>query len=86
MDVDETQKKLATWAQDPSFRFDDIYNFMCYPEWLNRAYRSVKSNSGSATAGIDGQTLKDFEEDLGENLRNLSEELKTESFDPKPVR
>ncbi len=86
MDVDETQKKLATWAQDPSFRFDDIYNFMCYPEWLNRAYRSVKSNSGSATAGIDGRTLEDFEEDLGENLRNLSGELKAESFDPEPVR
>jgi len=86
MDVDETQTKLATWAQDPSFRFDDIYNFMCYPEWLYRAYWSVKSNSGSGTAGVDGQTLEDFEEDLGENLKDLSEELKAESYEPKPVR
>lgn len=86
MDVDETQTKLATWAQDPSFRFNDIYNLMCYPGWLDRAYRSVKSNSGSGTAGVDGQTLQDFEEDLDENLNTLSKELKAESYDPKPVR
>lgn len=86
MDVDETQTKLATWAQDPSFRFDDIYNFMCYPEWLHRAYRSVKSNSGTGTAGVDGQTLADFEDGLNENLKELSEELKAESFNPSPVR
>jgi RNA-directed DNA polymerase len=34
----------------------------------------------------DRQTMEDFEEDLGENLSNLAKELKSQSFDPKPVR
>jgi hypothetical protein len=25
MDVDKMQTKLAVWAKDPDFRFDDIY-------------------------------------------------------------
>jgi group II intron reverse transcriptase/maturase len=86
MDVEKTQTKLATWSQDQDFRFDDIYNFMCYEDWLRRAYKSVKSNSGSRTAGIDSQTMEDFEEDLEGNLKDLRRSLKSQSFDPKPVR
>jgi len=86
MDVEETQTKLATWAQDPGFRFDDVYNFITYPGWLRRAYCSVKSNSGSQTAGVDGQTVKDFGKDLEENLKDLSRSLKSESYEPGPVR
>jgi RNA-directed DNA polymerase len=86
MDVEKTQTKLASWSQDQDFRFDDIYNFMCYEDWLRRAYRSVKSNSGSRTAGVDRETMKDFEEDLEENLKDLRRSLKSQAFDPKPVR
>lgn len=86
MDVDEMQTKLAVWAEDPDFRFDDIYNLLYDGDWLWTAYRSVKSNKGARTPGIDGQTMQDFEEDLGENLESLAKELKSESFDPKPVR
>jgi group II intron reverse transcriptase/maturase len=46
----------------------------------------VKSNKGSSTAGVNGQTIEDFSEDLGENLGDLAEDLKSRSFDPKPVR
>ena len=86
MDVDETQKKLAVWSQDPDFRFDDIYGFLYKREWLYHAYRSVKSNSGSGTAGVDGQTMRDFKEDLDEHLTDLQKSLKSESYDPRPVR
>jgi group II intron reverse transcriptase/maturase len=86
MDVDEMQTKLATWAIDPSFRFDDVYNLLYDEEWLFRAYKAVESNSGARTSGVDGQTMQDFEEDLNENLKELGQELKSESFDPKPVR
>jgi RNA-directed DNA polymerase len=86
MDVEKTQTKLASWSQDQDFRFDDIYNFMCYEDWLRRAYRSVKSNSGSRTAGVDRETMKDFKEDLEENLKDLRRSLKSQAFDPKPVR
>lgn len=86
MDVEETQTKLATWAQDPEFRFNDVYNFITYPGWLRQAYHSVKSNSGSETEGVNGQTATDFGEDLEENLKELSQSLKSESYDPDPVR
>jgi len=86
MDVDEMQTKLATWAQDPGFRFDDIYNLLYDEDFLRRAYSSVESNRGSRTAGVDGQTIEDFEEDLEENLEGLQKSLKSQSFDPDPVR
>ena len=86
MDVDERQTKLAVWSQDSDFRFDDVFNLACHEDWLRRAYFSVKSNSGASTPGVDGQTMEDFSEDLEKNLKNLREELKSQSFDPKPVR
>jgi len=86
MYVDETQTKLAKWSQDPEFRFDNIYRFLYTREFLSRAYRNVKSNSGSRTAGIDGQTMEDFEEDLGSHLSDLRKSLKSQSYDPRPVR
>jgi len=80
------QTKLATWSQDPSWHTNDLYNLLYDREWLHRAYLAVKSNSGARTAGIDGQTMQDFEEDLGKNLESLAKELKSQSYDPKPVR
>jgi group II intron reverse transcriptase/maturase len=86
MDVDEMQTKLASWSQDPDFRFDDIYNLVYDQDWLRRAYSKVEDNSGSRTAGVDGQTMEDFEEDLEGNLQELRKSLKSQSFNPKPVR
>lgn len=86
MDVDRMQTKLATWSQDPGFEFDDIYNLLYDEDFLFRAYRSVKQNSGSGTAGVDRETIEDFEENLQENLRDLGRSLQSQSFDPRPVR
>jgi len=87
MDVDEMQKKLATWADnDPSHRFFDIYHLLYEREWLARAYGAVKSNSGSSTAGVDGIDASTFEKNLWENLEDLAQELRNGSYDPKPVR
>jgi group II intron reverse transcriptase/maturase len=87
MDVDKMQKKLAVWAdRNPDHRFFDIYHLLYDENWLDRAYRSVKSNAGSRTAGVDGLNMSDFEEELERNLRGLRQSLKDETFDPKPVR
>jgi retron-type reverse transcriptase len=86
MDVDKMQKKLAIWAQDPDFRFDDIYNLLYEENWLRRAYRSVKSNHGSRTAGVDHQTISDFAEDLAENIDALAQNLRGKDLQPQPVR
>ena len=73
-------------AIDPDFRFNDIYNFITYPEWLLQAFYSVKANHGSSTAGVDGETVTDFADDLKENIEKLSQQLDSESYEPDPTR
>jgi RNA-directed DNA polymerase len=80
------QKKLAVWAEDPDFRFDDIYNLLYDRDWLRRAYQSVAANSGAQTAGVDSRTISDFEEDLEENLTGLQRSLKAGEYAPSPSR
>lgn len=48
------------------------------------AYRQVKANKGAA--GIDGQSLKDFEGDLKGNLYKIWNRLSSGSYMPPPVR
>lgn len=86
MDVERKQRDIATWALDPDFRFDDIYNLITYEDWLKEAFRSVKANSGSETAGVDGETVADFANNLDENIQQLSQQLDSETYDPDPTR
>jgi RNA-directed DNA polymerase len=51
---------------------------------LQRAWESVKANKGSA--GTDNQTVEQFERKLEENLAKLSEELRSGSYLPRPIR
>ncbi|PSQ67897.1 MAG: group II intron reverse transcriptase/maturase, partial [Bacteroidetes bacterium QH_1_61_8] len=86
MDVEEKQRDIAKWSLDEDFRFDDIYNFITYEEWLKQAYLTVKSNAGWKTAGVDGETVPDFAEDLDSNIQALSQQLDSETYDPDPTR
>ena len=47
------------------------------------AYKRVKANKGSA--GVDSQSLKDFEVDLKDNLYKLWNRLSSGSYQPPPV-
>lgn len=47
------------------------------------AYKRVKANQGAA--GVDGQTIKEFEEDLEGNLYKLWNRLASGSYFPPPV-
>jgi RNA-directed DNA polymerase len=51
---------------------------------LQQAYRSVRSNNGAP--GIDGETVKEFGEHLDERLHQIHLELKTNTYQPSPVR
>jgi group II intron reverse transcriptase/maturase len=51
---------------------------------LEMAWERVKANRGSG--GVDGQTLKDFAEQLDQNLGRLQSELKEGLYQPQPVR
>jgi retron-type reverse transcriptase len=48
------------------------------------AYKAVKSNAGSA--GVDGQTIEQFEADLQNNLYKLWNRMRSGSYFPPPVR
>src|SRR5712692_6828520 len=51
---------------------------------LEMAWEKVKANRGSG--GVDGQTLKAFEEQLDPQLDRLQSELTEETYKPRPVR
>ncbi|GAC1645518.1 MAG: hypothetical protein NVS4B6_19010 [Mycobacterium sp.] len=84
------QKKLHQWAKnDPSQRFDDLFNLVCHPATLGVAWDRVKSNKGSRTAGVDGATKYQIEHRSGGAdafLRNTREALRARTFRPSPVR
>jgi group II intron reverse transcriptase/maturase len=48
------------------------------------AYKAVKSNAGSA--GVDGQTIEQFDSDLRNNLYKLWNRMSSGSYFPPPVR
>ena len=78
-------RRLADWINPAGAKkvhslVDKVYK----AKNLHLAWESVKANRGAG--GIDGVTLKSFEEKLDENLKRLHEELRTDTYQPPPVR
>src|SRR6201990_2782390 len=48
------------------------------------AYKAVKVNAGAA--GVDGQSLEQFAQDLGRNLYKLWNRMSSGSYFPPPVK
>ena len=87
MHVGDMPRKLSVWAeQDKSHRFYDLYHRLYDRDWLRLAHEHVAHNAGSMTAGCDGVTMALFDEHLEGNLHQLAQELKSETFEPYPVR
>jgi group II intron reverse transcriptase/maturase len=87
MNIGEMQRKLSLWAeQDKERKFYDLYDLICREDWLRLAYEYVAQNAGSKTAGCDGISMSEFEEDLGYNLAQLQTALQSETFVACPVR
>ncbi len=57
--------------------------FTISKELVYQAWRSVKANKGAA--GIDGQSLADFETHLGKNLYKIWNRMSSGSYFPPPV-
>ena len=51
---------------------------------LTKAFKEVKSNKGAS--GIDGETIETFEANMEANIVKLNHELKTDAYEPLPVR
>ena len=87
MDVGEMQKKLSRWAtENPQDQYRDLYSLLCNETWLRVAQHSVNTNQGRETAGIDGQSMSNFNGDREGNLARLQEALKAKTFEPMPVK
>jgi RNA-directed DNA polymerase len=85
--IQEIQKALSDKAtRDQEHRFRDLYRTMYNPLWIETAYKHIRNNKGSRTAGVDGVTRAKWEENLDNNLKRLVEEIKTEQFKPLPVK
>jgi len=52
-------------------------------EWFETGFRQVRKNGG--IAGVDGQTIEEFEENLENNLYKLWNRMSSGSYFPKPV-
>lgn len=64
-------------------RFDNLLHHIYAVERLERAYFAVKRD---AAAGVDGQTWESYGQDLGGNLRDLSDRLARGGYRPQPVK
>ncbi|MGB0096170.1 MAG: hypothetical protein WBP81_26990 [Solirubrobacteraceae bacterium] len=83
------QRKLHKWAQDDQDRrFSDLHNLVCDPATLVVAWQRVRTNRGSRSAGVDGQTAGYVEKVLGVEkfLGDLREELRSGGFRPDAVK
>jgi group II intron reverse transcriptase/maturase len=57
----------------------------CISKWeVWEAYKRVKANQGAA--GVDGQSIAEFEEDLKDNLFKIWNRMSSGSYFPTPVR
>ena len=80
MDVGEMQKKLSQWAtENPEDQYRDLYSLLCNETWLRVAHHSVNTNQGRETAGIDGQSMSNFNGDVDGNIHRLTEALKAKN-------
>jgi group II intron reverse transcriptase/maturase len=69
--------------EDRKRRFTTLWHHVYDPERLLKAYSELKAD---AAAGIDGQTVQDYERDREANLQDLSNRLKRGTYRARPVR
>src|SRR6202163_1183979 len=69
-------RRTSMRATDKPFNIDK--------KLVYEAYKAVKSNGGAA--GVDGQTIEQFESDLKSNLYKVWNRMSSGSYFPPPVR
>ena len=83
-DFQEIQDKL--YADSLKGReFKHLVEIVSTPENIRLAYRNIKANHGSKTAGTDGRTIKDLEKLSDEKLVALVQR-KLDWYEPQSVR
>src|ERR1017187_8158922 len=84
--VQKLQTALHAKAKgSPDFRFHALYDKVYRRDVLVYAYERCKANGGAA--GVDNQTFENIEQYSGETwLDELAQELKSQTYQPQPVR
>ena len=84
--VQKLQTALHAKAKEsPNFRFYALYDKVHREDILTFAYECCKANGGAA--GVDHQTFEDIEAyGVKRWLDELTQELKSRTYQPKPVR
>jgi RNA-directed DNA polymerase len=78
-------RRLADWLNpDGQRKVHSLVDKVYQRKNLRVAWGKVKANRGSG--GIDGQSLGEFEQGLDEHLGRLHEELRTDRYQPLPVK
>jgi RNA-directed DNA polymerase len=68
--------------EDQARRFYSIAHFLT-PRALYEAFKGLRKN---ASAGVDGVTFQDYQKELGRNLQNLHERVKSGQYLAQPLR
>lgn len=78
-------QRIATHSSNPqNFLLESIIEEFLAPSNFQRAWQKVKSKQGSA--GLDGETLENFSQDLNANLFNLRESVLNSTYQPLPYK
>jgi RNA-directed DNA polymerase len=78
-------RRLADWLNpDGQRKVHSLGDKVYQPKNLRVAWEKVKANRGSG--GIDGQSLGEFEQGLDVHLGRLHEDLRTNRYQPLPVK
>ena len=63
---------------------ENLLKQILHPNNLNQAYLQVKRNKGAA--GVDGMTINELGHYLKENGEEIKDQIRTRSYQPKPVK
>ena len=83
------QRKLYQWSLgNPEGQYRDLWNWATDPHNLRIAWRTVATNKGKRTSGIDGKTVGSIQRELGEVkfLEGLRRELRSGRYTPSPSK
>lgn len=80
IDKVETLRRLNV---KPGWMNKELYRLLFHPDLYHQAYQKIKSKPGNMTAGTDRKTLDGFSE---KTIQNLVWDMRSEKYQPKPVR
>ncbi len=82
------QRKLYQWSREhPEGTYRDLWNWIVDIRNLRCAWRTVATNKGRRTPGVDGVTVSRVRrQGVDAYLERIREELRTGSYSPNPSR